>query len=65
MEKDFILESSGGVTTSSRMRVWWLTTFQGYQVRCVSAQPQKSSLGIVQFVNHWELEVPEEETAQD
>lgn len=65
MEKDFIVQRDGNITTSSRMRVWWLTTFQGYEVRRVSAQPQKNPFGKVQLVNHWELRAAPDDTIRE
>ena len=58
-QKDFIIETEGGVITSSRMKVWWLTTFQGYEVRRVLSKPQQNPLGQVKYMNHWELDLPQ------
>ncbi|MBI5093582.1 MAG: hypothetical protein HZB26_14205 [Candidatus Hydrogenedentes bacterium] len=48
-------EDEDVVTTNSRVRAWWLTTFKGYRVKTVRRQPMAGFLGSVRYECQWLL----------
>ena len=45
----------GSITTSSRVRVWYLTTFRGYEVFSQHRLPKQNSFGEIYYRNSWVL----------
>lgn len=43
------------ITTSARMRAWWLTTFRGYALKSKKRVPHESVFGESYYKNHWVL----------
>lgn len=43
------------ITTSARVRAWWLTTFRGYAVESKRRVPHESALGKIYYKNRWVL----------
>lgn len=52
-------QSSGNhpetVTTSSRLRMIWMTRFQGYRIDTVRRSPKESTFGEIYYKNLWVL----------
>ena len=49
------------VITSSRLKVWWLSSFNGYGVKRVSEIPRASPFGQIRYRRVWTLEPAEDE----
>lgn len=51
-----VLESGfEGVTTASRVRVWWLTNFRGYRVARTTMAPRSDMFGKIRYLQTWWL----------
>ena len=56
----------GVVTTSMRLRVWWLKMFKGYRTESVHRIPKENVFGEIYYLNRWYLtKSPKSETAQE
>ena len=53
------LNDGDGVTTSSRLRVWWLVHMNGYAVSGTKLTPQVTMLGVVKMMPTWVLYPPD------
>ena len=45
----------GSVRTSSRVRMWWLTTVKDYRVVSIMNHPKKYSMGRLTYERTWVL----------
>ena len=45
----------GSITTSSRLRAWFLKTFRGYRVLSNHRLPKQNSFGEIYYTNSWIL----------
>ncbi|MCH8203691.1 MAG: hypothetical protein IID09_00935 [Candidatus Hydrogenedentes bacterium] len=43
------------VTTSSRLRTWWLKNFRGYTLKNKRRTPHQNVFGEIYYKNHWVL----------
>lgn len=43
------------ITTSMRVRAWWLTTFRGYALESKRRVPHESAFGAIYYKNRWVL----------
>lgn len=43
------------ITTSSRLRAWWLVTLRGYVLVNKRRVPKENSFGEIYYKNHWVL----------
>ena len=43
------------ITTSSRLRTWWLKNFRGFTVEMKRRTPHENTFGEVYYKNHWVL----------
>ena len=50
------LKGNENTETNSRLRMWWLTMFMGYTVRCVRQRPRRGMFGSVTYTTLWKLE---------
>lgn len=48
-------ERNGTITTSSRIRVWFLKTFRGYRVLTTRRTPMQSTFGEIYYRNTFVL----------
>lgn len=55
MSTTFLKKMKGTVETSSKLRLWWLSTMQGYEVLEEKMSPRKGSFGRVSYVRVWVL----------
>ena len=55
MATSLIRRMPGTIETSSRIRAWWLNTFQGYRVTQEKLLPRKGSFGRVTYHHVWVL----------
>ena len=54
---------SGGrkeITTSSRIRAWWLVALRGYVLENKRRVPKESPFGEIYYENHWVLSKDED-----
>jgi len=52
---DFSSDGKGSITTTSRVRVWWLTTVGGYRVENKRRVPNENAFGELYYKNTWVL----------
>lgn len=45
----------GSITTTSRIRVWYLKRFRGYRVLSMHRLPKQNSFGEIYYRNSWIL----------
>ncbi len=58
-----IREQEGEVKTTSRLRVWLLTTFKGYKVKLrITSSPKFTIFRTVAYKNTWVLQPPDDGT---
>lgn len=55
MATTMIRKHDGSIETSSRLRAWWLNTFQGYRIYEQKERPHEGSFGRVVFKTVWLL----------
>lgn len=55
MATSMIRRTPGTIETSSRIRAWWLNTFQGYRIREERLLPRKGSFGRMTYDHVWVL----------
>ncbi len=48
-------DSDTFVTTSFRVRAWWLKTFQGYTMESIHRVPKQNVFGEIYYTKHWVL----------
>ena len=46
---------NGSITTTSRLKVWFLTKFRGYRVLSMHRLPKESSFGELYYRDSWVL----------
>ena len=47
--------SDGRVTTTSRLRVWWLQSVRGYRLENKRRVPHQNAFGEIYYKNTWVL----------
>ena len=49
-----------GISTTSRLRMWWLTTVQGYRLVNIKVLPAHASFGRIRYERTWWLKRDED-----
>lgn len=57
MTTEFVEEASEITTTTSWLRMWWLTHLNGYRVCAKRLEPKETLWGNVRLVSRWHLSV--------
>lgn len=56
VEKALNARAPDEISTTSWLRMWWLTRFCGYRVRKAVHRPHASAFGRITYANTWWLE---------
>jgi hypothetical protein len=48
-------QTKQGVTTTSWLRMWWLTTILGYRVASATRMPRQATFGQIRYNSTWHL----------